>query len=152
MRRWALVLVLGLPLAAAVDAGAQQRLPPPHEWTFGVWTGGIFPPGDVTSPDCFGNPIVIFTRDIVMRISSVDAAYRERTIETVALQASGLEFRFSPATPVMTAMGPRMAPDSGFGCAGSPDALRVERTGQNEMVFPNCAEFPAPLRRCLTPK
>jgi hypothetical protein len=150
MRRWALLCVLGLPLAAAVDAGAQQRAVPPHAWIFGAWTGGIFPPGETESPDCFGSPTVIFTRDIVLRASSVDTAYRERVIETVAQQQTGLEFRFAPAAPVMTALGPRMAPDSGFGCA-NPNALKVERSGPNEISFPNCDEFPAPLRRCTTP-
>jgi len=149
MWRWAVLMVLGLPLVATVDAGAQPRPGPPHEWIFGAWTGGIFPPTDADTPACFGSPTVIFTRDIVMRISSVDTAYRERTIETVAMQPNGLEFRFTPTLPVMTALGPRMPPDAAFGCA-NPNALRVVQRGPNEISFPDCGEFPAPLRRCTT--
>ena len=26
----------------------------------------------------------------------------------------------------------------------------VERRGPNEIVFPNCSEFPSPLKRCTT--
>src|SRR5689334_1962099 len=113
MRRWALLLALGLPLAGAMDAGAQQRQGPPHEWTFGVWTGGIYPPGDTASPACAGSPTVIFTRDIVMRVSVLDTAYRQRTIETVANGQNGLlEFRFSPSPPVVGALGARVPPDA----------------------------------------
>jgi hypothetical protein len=65
MRRWATLLALAAPLAGAVDdAGAQApRQGPPHEWVFGVWTGGIFPVGEVDPAACFGAPTVIFTRD-----------------------------------------------------------------------------------------
>ena len=83
---------------------------PPHEWTFGSWTGGIFPAGDTEGAACLGSPTVIFTRDIVMRVSVVDTAYRERTIETVAQTPTGLEFRFTAAPPVLGPMGPRAAP------------------------------------------
>ncbi|MFZ4406554.1 MAG: hypothetical protein ACOYOH_04395 [Paracraurococcus sp.] len=151
MRRWALLLALGLPLMGSMDAGAQQRQGPPHEWTFGVWTGGLFPAGDMDMPACFGAPTVIFTRDIVMRISVVDTAYRERVIETVAQTPGGLEFRFSPAAPVLGPMGARAAPDAAFGCAGGPSVLRVERRGPDEMAFPGCGEFPSTLKRCVTP-
>ena len=145
-----ILVMLALPLTAAVDAGAQQRpVAPPHAWIWGAWIGGIFPPGDVDGPDCFGNATVIFTRDVVMRVAQIDAAYRQRLLETVAEQPKGLDFRFSPAPPIMTALGPRMAPDAAFGCA-SPDTLRVERTGPDEIIFPNCSEFPSPLRRCRT--
>jgi len=151
MRRWALLLALGLPLLGSVDAAAQQRQGPPHEWTFGAWTGGLFPPGDTDTPACMGGPIVIFTRDIVMRISVVDTAYRERVIETVAQTPGGLEFRFSAAPPVLGPMGPRAAPDAGFGCPGGPNVLRVERRGADEMAFAGCVEFPATLKRCSIP-
>ena len=150
MRRWALLLVLGLPLAATLDAGAQQRQGPPHEWTFGTWTGGLFTATDTTTPACFGTPTVIFTRDVVMRVSSLDTAYRERIIETVAQRAGGLEFRFTPASPVIGALGGRMPPDIGFGCDGNPNLLRVERRGPDEIAFPDCKEFPATLKRCTT--
>jgi hypothetical protein len=154
MRRWVLLVALGLPLAAMLDADAQgqapQRQGPPHEWTFGAWTGGQFPPGDTDTPACFGSPTVIFTRDVVMRSTPLDTAYRQRNVETVAVQPNGLEFRFTPAPPVMGAMGPRAPNDAGFGCAGNPNLLRVERRGPDEIVFPGCSEFPSPLKRCVT--
>jgi hypothetical protein len=150
MRRWALLLALGLPLAGAMDAGAQQRQGPPHEWTFGVWTGGLYPAGDTGTPACFGSPTVIFTRDVVMRVSVLDTAYRQRTIETVALQPDGLEFRFTPMAPVVGPLGNRMPPDAGFGCGGNPNILRVERKGPDEIAFPGCTEFPSTLKRCTT--
>src|SRR5690349_11334091 len=112
MRHWVLLAALGLPLAAPVDAGAQgagpQRQARPHGWVVGMWTGGQFPPGDATTPVCFGSPTVIFTRDVVMRASVLDTAYRQRTIETVAQQPNGLEFRFAPAQPVFSAFGGRV--------------------------------------------
>ena len=37
----------------------------------------------------------------------------------------------------------------GFGCTDA-NTLRVERRGENEIVFPNCSEFPSPLKRCTT--
>jgi hypothetical protein len=150
MRRWALLLALGLPLAGPMDAGAQQRQGPPHEWTFGVWTGGLFPAGDSDTPACFGSPSVIFTRDVVMRVSVLDTAYRQRTIETVALQPNGLEFRFTPVPPMVGPLGNRTPPDIGFGCGGNPNVLRVERKGPDEIAFPGCSEFPSTLKRCTT--
>lgn len=154
MRRWALLLALGLPLGLApmggMDADAQPRQGPPHEWTFGSWTGGIFPPGETEGAACLGSPTVIFTRDIVMRASVVDTAYRERTIETVAQTPKGLEFRFTAAPPVLGPMGPRAAPDAGFGCPGGPNVLSVERKGPDELAFPGCSEFPSTLKRCTT--
>lgn len=152
MRRWALLLALGLPLAATVDAGAQpQRQGPPHEWVFGAWTGGQFPPGDADTPACFGSPTVIFTRDVVLRATALDTVYRQRTIETVALQPNGLEFRFTPAVPQIGPLGPRLPPDIGFGCGNNPNVLRVERRGPDEIVFPGCNEFPSALKRCVAP-
>lgn len=150
MRRWALLLALGLPLMGSMDADAQARQGPPHEWTFGPWTGGIFPAGETEGAACLGSPTVIFTRDIVMRVSVVDTAYRERTIETVAQTPNGLEFRFIAAPPVLGPMGPRAAPDAGFGCPGGPNVLRVERKGPDELAFPGCTEFPSSLKRCTT--
>lgn len=150
MRRWALLLAMGMPLVGSLEAGAQQRQGPPHEWVFGAWTGGLFPPGEANTPACFGSPTVIFTRDVVMRVSLLDTAYRQRTIETVAQVPDGLEMRFTPATPELGALGARQAPDAGFGCAGNPNVLRVVRKGPDEIIFPNCSDFPAPLRRCTT--
>jgi hypothetical protein len=91
---------------------------------------------------------VIFTRDVVMRPSAFDVAYRQRLVETVSASDGVLEFRLVPAQPQMTQLGPRVPPDVGFGCPAGPNALRVERRGPDEIVFPDCAEFPSPLRRC----
>jgi len=159
-RPWLLAMLVMLPILTAPLAGdAQPRPPaapspaappalPPHAWLFGVWTGGIFPPGDVDGPTCAGSPTVIFTRDVVMRSSPLDVAYRQRLIETVAQQPDGLDFRFAPAAPTIGAFGAQ-APgrDSTFGCANA-NALRVERRGEDEIIFPNCSEFPSPLKRC----
>jgi hypothetical protein len=151
MRRLLSVVALAAPLAASV-AGAQQGAGgPPHAWVFGSWTGGIFPATDTEGPRCFGQPVVIFTRDIVMRASPLDIAYRQRAIETVAVQPNGLEFRFTPVPAPVGPLAGRLPPDVGFGCAGSPNLLRVERRGQDEIAFPGCAEFPSPLRRCTAP-
>jgi hypothetical protein len=152
VRRLTLLLTLALPLAvAAGGAGAQADRPgPPHEWVFGAWTGGFFPVSEIDPAACFGGPTVIFTRDIVMRAAVLDAAYYQRTIETAAaLPNGGLEFRFTPAAPAARALGGRLPPDIGFGCGGSPDLLRVERRGSDEIVFPDCADFPSPLKRCV---
>jgi hypothetical protein len=153
MRRWALLFALAAPLARAVDdAGAQatNRPAPPHEWVFGSWTGGIYPVSEVDPAACFGSPVVIFTRDIVMRAAVLDTVYHQRAIETAAaLPDGGLEFRFLPAAQMARAFGGRLPPDIGFGCGGSPDLLRVQRRGPDEIVFPDCADFPSPLKRCV---
>jgi len=150
MRRWALLLALGLPLAAA-DAGAQQGSGPPHEWVLGVWTGGQFPAGDTDTQACYGAATVIFLRDVVMRSTPLDVAFRQRLIETAASTPNGLEFRFVPAQPVGGPLGARVPPDAGFGCDDNPNLLRVERRGPNEIVFPGCRDFPSPLKRCTAP-
>ena len=46
-----------------------------------------------------GQPVVIFTRDIVMRATITDQFYTQRLVETARLTTtSGVEFR-SPAPP-----------------------------------------------------
>ena len=152
VRRWAVLAALAAPLAvgAIVDADAQgTRQGPPHEWVFGAWTGGIFPVSEVDPAACFGSPTVIFTRDLVMRVAALDVAYHQRTIETAAVTPDGgLDFRFVSAAPMARALGGRLPPDIGFGCGGSPDLLRVQRRGPDEIVFPDCTDFPSPLKRC----
>ena len=185
MRRWILLLALGLPLASAAvpRVDAQQRQPqpppsppaqpqaqqprppqppspppsppqrsegPPHEWLFGVWTGGQFPAGtDTDTQACYARATVIFLRDVVLRASALDVPLRQRLIETVAVPpGGGLEFRFVPPAPLGGPFGGRVPPDAGFGCDGNPNVLRVERRGPDEIAFPNCGEFPSPLRRC----
>ena len=145
MRRGMLVAAMTLALAGS---GAAQPGDPPHAWVFGTWTGGIFPPGETEGPRCTGQPTVIFTRDVVLRASPLEVSYRQRLVETVTASPEALEFRLVPAAPQATPFGARVPADAGFGCAGGPNQLRVERRGPNEIVFPNCAEFPSPLRRC----
>ncbi|MFN3449135.1 MAG: hypothetical protein ACK44F_10600, partial [Roseococcus sp.] len=132
--------------ALAAPALAQTRQAPPHEWLFGVWTGGQYPALDTDSPRCFGTGTIIFTLDVVLRAAALDVAYRQRLIETVALTPDGVEIRLVP----VPAQGGRLPPEIGFGCDGNPNLLRVSRRGPDEIVFPNCGEFPLPLRRCRT--
>lgn len=143
------MLVAATVLALGGSGSAQQGGEPPHAWVFGSWTGGIFPPGETEGPRCTGQPTVIFTRDVVLRASAFDVPYRQRLIETVSAGSDALEFRFLPAPPQSSAFGARLPPDIGFGCPGGPNGLRVERRGPDEIVFPNCAEFPSPLKRCV---
>ncbi len=126
-----------LPVAALAQSG------PPHAWLFGTWTGGIFPAVETEGPNCFGNAVVIFTRDVIMRMANLDVAYRQRLIETVALTPDGLEIRLLP-------YGGRPLPESGFGCDNNPNLLRVTRRGEDEIAFTGCIEFPSVLRRCRT--
>lgn len=154
VRRLALLLALAAPMAlsGAMDEAEAQadRQGPPHEWVFGAWTGGIFPVSEVDPAACFGTPVVIFTRDLVMRAAILDVAYHQRSIETAAvLPDGGLEFRFVPAAQTARTLGGRLPPDIGFGCGGSPDLLRVRRIGPNEIAFPDCDDFPSPLKRCV---
>ncbi|MBB3898804.1 hypothetical protein GGQ83_002247 [Roseococcus suduntuyensis] len=135
-------LLLAAP-ALAAPALARAQSGPPHEWLFGTWTGGIFPAVDTQGPGCFGNAVVIFTRDVIMRMANLDVAYRQRLIETVAVTNDGVEIR-------LVSQGGRMMPESGFGCENNPDLLRVVRRGDDEIAFPNCIEFPSVLRRCRT--
>lgn len=118
---------------------------PPHAWLFGAWSGGIFPATETQGPACFGATTVIFLPDVVMRASSLDVAFRQRAVETVALTADGVEFRLVP----LGAQG-QGVPEIGFGCDGNPDVLRVARRGADEIAFTGCNEFPSPLKRCRT--
>ncbi len=140
--------VLSAGLFLASPALAQPRPAPPHEWAFGSWIGGQFPPGDIAGQECLGGATVIFLRDVVLRASALDVAYRQRLIETVALIPDGLEFRFVPAGPGGGAFQGRPPPDSGFSCDGNPNLLRVVRRGPDEIAFPGCLEFPSVLKRC----
>lgn len=142
MRR--LMTVASLALTLAIPGAMAQDSGPPHAWLLGAWTGGAFPPADASNPRCLGQPTVMFTRDVVLRASPLDFAYRQRLIETVAGRDNGVEFRLTPV-PVP---GGRVPPDLAFGCEGGPNSLVVERTGPDEVILPNCSEMPFPLRRC----
>ena len=136
--------------AAPAPAGAQSSLPA-QSWLFGAWIGGLFPPpSTMSAQECLAQPVVIFTRDIVMRVTIVDQVYAQRTVETARTTANGVEFHFdrslqlAQASPFNLTQG---GGDVGFGCE-NPDLLHVQKRGENEISFPNCPEFPYPLVRC----
>jgi len=151
MRRLVAVLPALLLLLTPAPPHAQTTAAPPHAWLFGAWTGGLFPaPSLLTAQECLAQPTVIFTRDLVMRTTLTDVAYVQRVVESARATSSGTDFRFtgSPAPDAGSSLlGLNQGPLPGFGCA-SPDDLRVERRGPNEISFPGCADFPYPLVRC----
>jgi hypothetical protein len=145
---WLLGFGLACGIAVLQPVAAQQSAPagPPHAWLYGSWTGGIFPATETEGEACFGQPSLIVSRDVVMRSSPLDIAYRQRLIETATATPTGVEFRFIPVGPPG---GGRVPLGVGFGCS-DPNVLRVERHGENEIVFPDCSEFPSPLKRCVS--
>lgn len=155
MRRPALLPLLLLALAAAPLGGAHAQSGAPHSWLFGSWTGGLFPaPPNMTPQACFGQPTVIFTRDVVFRAQLTDATFAQRVIVTARTSGGQTEFQFTPAVDALAATGsgllgiaqPKAA--TGFGCE-SPDVLHVHRVSDNEITFPGCRDFPNPLVRCV---
>lgn len=144
-------LLAALPMAPLHPAAAQQASGlPPHAWLFGTWTGGFFPVSSrVSAEACLGTPVVIITRDLVMRATLTEPTLTQRQIETVRVTPQGAEFRLLPgqasASPLLGLAGTRAA---GFGCGGGPDELVVQRRGENEIAFPGCTDFPNPLVRC----
>ncbi|GAC1339911.1 MAG: hypothetical protein NVSMB18_08960 [Acetobacteraceae bacterium] len=150
MRRTLLLSLAGLLLAAPATFG-QGAAQPPHSWLFGTWTGGIFPvPSGVTPEACLSQPVVIFTRDLVLRATLTEQILSQREIETVRAAPQGAEFRFAITAAAPTRLlGNAGAARIGFGCE-SPDVLHVQRRGENEIAFPGCADFPNPLVRCHT--
>ena len=141
-------LALPVPLRPAV---AQAQRPAPHAWLFGTWTGGLYPaPSQPTAQACLSQPVVIFTRDVVLRATLADVIFVQREIETARTSGEATEFRFLPArqaadAPLLGAGAPE--PARGFGCA-SPNELSVRRLSDNEIAFPGCVDFPYPLVRC----
>ena len=123
---------------------------PPHAWLFGTWTGGLFPaPSGLTAQACLSQPVVIFTRDVILRATLTSELYIQRVIESVRTSSSGAEFRLA-ADPGQVAgpLGMTGAPAAtGFGC-DDPDMLHIERHTDNEISFPGCTDFPYPLVRC----
>ncbi|MBV9655474.1 MAG: hypothetical protein JOZ42_13020 [Acetobacteraceae bacterium] len=143
-----LAAALSGPAGAAEPAAPAQ---PPHAWLFGTWTGGLFPtPSAVTAQACLSQPVVIFTRDVVLRATLTSETYTQRVIESARTSPQGAEFRFAqsaaPETGALDFTGQPSA--TGFGCADGVDVLQVARKTENEIVFPNCADFPYPLIRC----
>jgi hypothetical protein len=145
-----LVATILLAPAGAGPAGAQSPLPP-QAWLFGAWIGGLFPPpSTISAQECLAQPVVIFTRDVVMRVTIVDQVYSQRTVETARMTGNGVEFRFDrplqvgQSSPFALTQG---GGEIGFGCEDA-DVLHVQKRGENEISFPNCPEFPYPLVRC----
>jgi hypothetical protein len=136
----------------SLTASAQQNQPP-HAWLFGTWTGGLFPvASNISAEACLATPVVIFTRDVVLRATLTETTYEQRVIETARTNPGETEFRFSPgpassASALLGTVG--SAPPSGFGCE-DPNVLHVRRRGDNEIAFPGCRDFPNPLVRCPT--
>lgn len=147
MRRTAFVAVVSmLALTRALSAQAQAPAGPPHAWLFGAWIGGMFPPPvTLNAQECLAQPMVIFTRDVVMRAVIASPAYVQRQIDTARATGNGFEVRLLPATPAP----PEPASAYGFGCP-DPNVLPVQRRGENEISFPGCTDFPFPLIRCAT--
>ena len=94
--------------------------------------------------------MVIFTRDIVMRLTITDQLFTQRLVETARTTAAGVEFHFARSLQAnqSSPFGCRKGSgEVGFGC-DDPDVLHVQRRGENEISFPGCPEFPYPLVRC----
>ena len=147
MRRFAYCLLAALMLAPAVPvpAAAQQ---PPHAWLFGTWTGGLFPvPSSLTTQACLSQPVVIFTRDLVLRATLTEQVLTQREIESARALAGAEEFRFRPVAATVAPVLGAARRSVGFGCESS-DVLHVQRRGENEISFPGCSDFPNPLVRC----
>jgi hypothetical protein len=144
MRRIAIVAsVLVLARVNPLTAQAPAPTGPPHAWLFGAWIGGMFPASvTLNAQECLAQPMVIFTRDVVMRAVMTTPTYSQRMIDTARATGNGYEVRL-----VASASAPGGEP--GFGCA-DPNVLPVQRRGDNEISFPGCTDFPFPLIRCAT--
>ena len=156
MRRFRLCLILaGLAIPAIVSSTTHAQTPPPaqlvpHAWLFGSWTGGLFPvPSTLTAQQCLAQPVVVFTRDVVLRATLIDTTYQQRVIETVRSDPNGTDFRFTPSVDIGGGLLGATAgqPQAGFGC-GDTQSLHVVRRSDNEIVFQGCRDFPEPLIRC----
>jgi hypothetical protein len=154
VRRSALAIIaalLGDVVSTAAVAQTGNAPPqPPHAWLFGTWTGGLFPsPSGLSAQACLSQPVVIFSRDVVLRATLTSELYIQRVIESARTTPTGAEFRFAQALSGPTdLLGAGTAPAAqGFGC-DNPDVLRVDRHTDNEIGFPGCGDFPYPLVRC----
>jgi hypothetical protein len=153
--RWRSVcLILAALATVSPQAPARAQAMPPHAWLFGTWTGGLFPvPQGMSAEMCLAQPVVIFSKDVVLRGTLTDPLYQQRIIQTARSNPAGTEFRFEPGSDSLAVLGAGLLgtspppPQRGFGCE-SPDVLHVQRRGENEIVFPGCADFPEPLYRC----
>ena len=142
-----LAFLLTLVAAPALAQNAAPAAAPPHAWLFGTWTGGIFPvPASLSREACLSQPVIIFTRDLVMRATLTEQTLTQREIETARAVPNGIEFRFLSGAVGSRYLGGFSEP-AGFGCE-TPDVLHVQRRGENEIAFPGCEDFPNPLVRC----
>jgi hypothetical protein len=151
MRR-RLAFFLAFSLLGTLPSASAEPPQPPHAWLFGAWSGGLFPiTSSMNAEACLSQPVVIFTRDVVLRATLVDQLYTQRLISTVRVTPTGFEFTFAPAesaAPASAVLGIGSAPAAaGFGC-DTDATLHVQRRGENEIVFPGCRDFPNPLVRC----
>ena len=130
-------------------ARAQGNLPP-HAWLFGAWIGGLFPPpSTLSAQECLAQPVVIFTRDIVMRAVITDQLYAQRLVETARATADGAEFRFDPPggrgpfRPVQPDRPGGTSNDVGFGCSESRLPARAAARRERDHL-PRLHRFPLP--------
>jgi len=139
MRRVA--AAFALLIASASPLAAQQPAPPVDAFLFGAWVGGVFPPPvTLSARECLAAPMVMFTRDSVLRALMTSPAYEQRTIDAVSATPTGVTIRFYPSD------NPGLV---GFGCP-DPNVLPVQRQGDDEISFPGCTALPFPLIRCAT--
>jgi hypothetical protein len=146
-------LAIGM-VALSFPGVAQSQKELPHAWLFGAWIGGLYPPPvTLSTQECLAEPVVIFTRDLVLRSTITSETYVQRRIDTALATANGTEIHLIHplgATPAGAAVfGDQGDPAPiGFGCE-TQDVLHVQRVGTNEISFPHCTEFPYPLIRCV---
>src|ERR1700692_4425976 len=129
MRR--MTRLIALLLAAALlapPASAQTAVP--QAWLFGAWIGGVYPPpSTIGAQECLAQPVVIFTRDIVMRAVITDQIYTQRLVETARVTNAGVGFRFARSQitqPTLFGQPQGNVSETGFGCE-NPDVLHVQR-------------------------
>ena len=151
MRRLAFSLACLVFAGAVVPAPAAAQGLPPHAWLFGTWVGGLFPaPPRMSQEQCFSQPVLVFTRDLVLRATITEQVLTQREIETARATPAGFEFRLAGRPGAGSGLlGSRVPPMVGFGCE-SADVLHVQKRGENEIILTGCADFPNPLVRCQT--
>jgi len=140
MRRPARLLALLAATALLVPPASAQNPQPPHSWLFGAWIGGLYPaPSIVSAQECLAQPVVIFTRDIVMRLTITDQLFTQRLVETARTTAAGVEFHFAPSLQANQSspfgMSQGGSGDAGFGCDKSLfTAIQWERPRDSSSI------------------
>ena len=134
MRRIACLIADPGPGGAAHRTGTRAGHLPPHAWLFGAWTGGIFPPpSTLSAQECLAMPVVIFTRDIVMRAVITDEHYAQRLVETARVTPEGVEFRLTPPLAAAPAGPFSLSPSGG----GRRCGLRLHQPGHPARAAPH---------------